>query len=62
MCVIIIVHVSRIAGNFRGVKFWRLKNFLLVGAWWILIWQIGGHVSLSMRIVSEIGGFNFGEC
>ena len=47
-----------IAGNFGGVKFWRITFF---NAWQILIWQIGGHVSLSMYIVNEIGGFNISK-
>ena len=42
----------------EGVKFGKLLNF---DDWRILIWQISGHVPLSMCIMAQNGGFYFGE-
>ena len=42
----------RITGNFREVK------CLIFGNWWVLIWQICGHVPLNMHIMVQNG---FGE-
>ena len=46
-------------------KFWRelsLANcYILVIGGFYLIWQICGHVPLSMRIMTQNGGFYFGE-
>ena len=38
-----------------------MENYKFFSGWQILIWQKGGHMFLSMRILNKIGRFNFGE-
>ena len=46
------------AGNFGGTKFWQIANFFFYD-WRVLIWQICGHVSLSMHMMAQNGRFLF---
>ena len=44
-----------------NLSYYGMFHAYFTDGWWILFWQISRHMSLSMHIVNENGGFNFGK-